>query len=161
MRTELSNPRRKDNADVRVSVTNNKKAEYDKQQFLGHSKPAEVPETDKANFSGKDSRVLSHETTGPDVGATVHSQAVSVPGASPNRVRRSEPQLVRENGTSRLASVSNIPKKETDEKAAADADKVKLFSRPSSGNSDALPHPSLSGRDWNSTDAPAPNRKER
>jgi hypothetical protein len=160
MKTELSNKHRKDNAAVRASVTNNKKAEYDG-AFLGHSKPAEVPETDKANFSGKDSRVLSHETSGPNVGSTVSSQAVSGDGASPNRFRFSEPKLITENGTSRLAHVTNIPKKEVDEKAAADADKVKLFSRPSSGNNDNVPRPGVSCRDFGSTGAKGPNQEKK
>ena len=108
-KTELSNKHKKDNAAVRASVTNNKKAEYDG-AYLGHTKPAEVPEKDKANFSGKDSRVKVHETTGPDGGATVHSLAPRAPGASPLRVRFSEPKLIKENGSSHIAHVTNATK---------------------------------------------------
>jgi hypothetical protein len=145
-------------AEQKVNHTNPGKKEEYHGKHLGHTKGA--PEEDKAVFSGKDSRVCPHETTGPNVGATVSSQAPSLPGASPNRIRHSEPKVISEHGTTRLAHVTNIPKKEVDERAAADADKVKLFSRPSSGNSDALPRPEMHGRDWNQTDAPAPNRKE-
>jgi hypothetical protein len=92
-KTELSNKNRKDNAvTTKVNHTNTKKSEYDG-ALLGHSRGA--AEEDKANFSGKDSRVKLHQSSGPDVGATVHSQAPSVGGASPNRVRFSEPKLIR------------------------------------------------------------------
>jgi hypothetical protein len=144
---------------VKANHTNPGKAASYFGAKLGHDKGNDNP--DPKPFGGVDSRVTQHETTGPNVGHSRHSQAPSLPGASPNRVRHSEPKLIRENGSTHLAHVTNIPKKEKDERAAADAAKVKLFSRPSSGNSDALPHQEVSQRDWNSTNAPAPNRKER
>jgi hypothetical protein len=148
-------------AKEKVNHTNPGKKELyrEAKSGLGHSTSEGNPDINL--FEGKDSRVCPHETTGPNVGATVSSQAPSLPGTSPNRIRHSEPKVISEHGTTRLAHVTNIPKKEVDERAAADADKVKLFSRPSSGNSDALPHQEVSKRDWNSTNAPAPNRKER
>ena len=101
-------------AEQKVNHTNPGKKEEYHGKHLGHTKGA--PEEDKAVFSGKDSRVCPHETTGPNVGATVSSQAPSLPGASPNRVRHSEPKLIRENGSTHFAHVTNIPKKEVDEK---------------------------------------------
>jgi hypothetical protein len=126
----------------KVNHTNNKREEYHGKQ-LGHSHSEGNPDINQ--FEGKDVRVKPHESTGPDVGATMHSQAPSVGGASPNRARFSEPKLIKENGSTHLAHVTNIPKKETDERAAADADKVKLFTRPSSGNRDKVPQPGPAG----------------
>lgn len=100
-------------SDVKVSHTNNKKAEYHGQQ-LGHAKSAGNPDTNV--FDGPDARVDKYSTTGPDVGATAHSQVNSAPGASPNRVRFAEPQLVKENGTEHVSHVSNLPKTEAPNK---------------------------------------------
>jgi hypothetical protein len=147
-------------AKQKVNHTNpGKKEEYHGKQ-LGHSRSEGNP--DVSQFQGTDNRVKPHETTGPDVGATFHSQAPSLAGASPNRVRHAEPKRIVEHGTSRLSNVHNAPKTESGPtRAEVDADKVALFSRGGSGNSDAIPRPGMSPRDWNSTDSPAPNREKR
>jgi hypothetical protein len=143
--------------EVKVNHTNpGKKEAYGVK--LGHSKGND--NSDANPFEGKDARVAPHETTGPNVGSTASSQVVSMPGASPNRARFSEPKLIKENGSTHFAHVTNIPKKEKDERAAADADKVKLFSRPSSGNNENVPRPGMSNRDFSSTGAKGPNQEK-
>jgi hypothetical protein len=140
-----------------MSKTNNKKAEYHGQK-LGHSKGNDNP--DPKPFRGADSRTTPD--TPSQFGATVHSQHVSQDGASPNRARFSEPKLIKENGSTHIAHVTNIPKEESSQtKADAETDKLKLFSRPSSGNGEAMPRPGMSNRSYSSTGAKAPNQEEK
>ena len=69
----------------KVNHTNpGKKVEYHGKQ-LGHSTSEGNPDLNQ--FEGKDLRVERDETTGPDAGATVHSQTHRAQGASPVRVR--------------------------------------------------------------------------
>jgi hypothetical protein len=96
--------------------------------------------------TGIDSRVRPGETTGANAGATVHSQMQPAPGAHPVRVRHAEP--VKSGNT--LAHVTDGPEtKPRQTREEAEANKMKLFVRGGSGNSDAVPHPSTSPRDWN------------
>jgi hypothetical protein len=81
--------------------TNDKKNLY-KDQQLGHSKSAG---NEGSQFQG-----VSPDTP-TEIGGTRHSQVPSGPGASPNRARFSEPKLIKENGSTHLAHVTNIQKK--------------------------------------------------
>ncbi|HXM02106.1 MAG TPA: hypothetical protein VN939_05855 [Chthoniobacterales bacterium] len=81
--------------------TNSKKELY-KNQKLGHSKGSDNADS---QFQG-----VSPDTP-TQIGGTRHSQVPSGPGASPNRARFSEPKLIKENGSTHFAHVTNIPKK--------------------------------------------------
>jgi hypothetical protein len=134
LKTELSNKNRKDNVvTTKVNHTNSKKSEYDG-VILGHDKGT-LPEPDKANFSGKDSRVKVHETTGANAGATVHSQ---FPPASVSKLSRvTEPLAVRvrsENpavnyGGTHTTSEAPTPGVPGGGREKSEEEKAKLFGR--------------------------------
>jgi hypothetical protein len=97
-----------------------------------------------------------------DVGDTCHNQLKAAPGASPNRIRRSDPKLINENGSTHFAHTTNAPAPpslDSHSKEREDA-KVALFTRGGSGNSDELPRPGMSDRSFNSNNADAPNTKK-
>ena len=79
-------------------------------------------------------------------GDTCHEQFEPAPGGEPVRMRHNK-----EEGGSLVTSETRPSLPEPD-----DASKVKMFTR---GGEDRLPFFKTSPRDWNSTDAPAPNKK--
>jgi hypothetical protein len=69
----------------KVNHTNPGKSEAYHGVKLGHDKGND--NADINQFEGKDARVKPHETTGPEAGCTVSSQAPRAAGAAPVRFR--------------------------------------------------------------------------
>ena len=89
------------------------------------------------------------------LGSTVHSQIRATGAALSNRVRKVNPEVSA--GTHVVDAKPQPQAMSAKEKKAIDDAKAKLFSRGGSGNSDAVPYPGVSDRDFNSEDLNAPN----
>ena len=86
-----------------------------------------------------------------DCGDCCLEQFAPAKGALPVRTRTNKPE-----GGSIVTSETQPTPPYPDE--SEDAARVKLFTR---GGADRIAYPTMSGRDWNSTGAPAPNKEQK